>query len=112
MNNQVHELIDQVNKLHDKHDQFVHDNKVDDSKLDMIIRGIYGDKENKALGLIERQELDDFRFNKLQKEVEANTTFRERLKRSLKIAAVGGGAGGSGIVATYLDKIMSILHIN
>lgn len=47
------------------------DTKLDNINLELhrIGRGIYGDKDNKTTGLIERQELDEKRLKDLEKRV-------------------------------------------
>ena len=78
-------------------------------------RGIYGDPENNAIGLIERQKNDDDKFTNLDTElkgivdeVKANTKCRKKItkvgKIGLKSLGVGTLAGGT-TITVFFEKI-------
>ena len=77
-----------------------------DSKIDVVNRGLYGDKANKTLGLIDRQALDDKKFEafmtqmtEMNKEVKTNSRFRKKVS---KITAVTTGGGFTATTVTAI----------
>jgi len=86
------------------------------SDLSMVKRGLYGDKDNDALGLIERQALDDKKFEafmdqmkSMNKEVKTNSRFRNKVKNITKLSGAGGATATVAAIALFFKQIKELL---
>lgn len=62
-----------------------------ESSVETIRRGVYGDKDNNVMGLLDRQEVDEQERQKMKEEMSSikNSTW----KLTLLIASLGTGIG-------------------
>lgn len=73
-----------------------------------ISRGLYGDPDNDAPGLIKLQAGDKVKFDEMDEKVDSNTRFRRNTQKifgGTSIITVGFGA----VVAAFFDKIKVFL---
>ena len=77
-------------------------------KVSKINRGLYGDVDNNAPGLIEKQAMDDTKFKHLGVKIDKNTGFRKKAQRIFAGTSITTGLV-AGSIALFFDKVKTLI---
>lgn len=86
------------------------------SDIEIVKRGLYGDKDNDTPGLIKRQGLDDKKFEafmtqmkSMNTEIKTNSRFVKKVKNITKMSGAGGATATVAAIAVFFKQIKELL---
>lgn len=84
--------------------------------LEDVKRGVYGDAVNKTLGLLDRQESDELKFNEFKEEmirmrsdINKNDSFRKKITGITKVSGITGIGGVAGTATLFFKDLKEII---